>query len=48
MADVHFREPYGLMSLHIFFGAPESKGKGVHRGDLGKVSLHDRFDHNIG
>ena len=34
MADVHFRVPYGLMSQHRYFGVPESKGKGVHRGDL--------------
>ena len=32
MADVHFRVPYGLMVIHIYFGVPESLGKGVHTG----------------
>ena len=32
MADVHFRLPHGLMSLHRYFGVPESSGKVVHRG----------------
>ena len=32
MADVHIRVPYGLMSLHRYFGVPESQGKGAQRG----------------
>ena len=39
MADVHFRLPYGLMSLHMYFGVPESEGKGAQRGDLREIAL---------
>ena len=39
MADVHFRVPYGLMNPYMYFGVPESKGKGVHRDDIHKVAF---------